>query len=198
MAGLLYVSPTLQCRFPFAKSFIAIHGDKQQNERDWVLNEFKTGKSPIMVATDVASRGIGMIDHRNSQHPAPVSSSHHVALFLPSRALCDHLANSTYLPVQAFHDLFWLLVQKFLSVLCSVVLDFSYSVSRCAMWARGGLEFPCLNQATCPWISQDHYEFAMPWTWICESSYRCREPHINLCNWRLLHMAALRISCVFY
>ena len=39
----------------------AIHGDKQQNERDWVLNEFKNGKSPIMVATDVASRGIGMI-----------------------------------------------------------------------------------------------------------------------------------------
>jgi ATP-dependent RNA helicase DDX5/DBP2 len=41
---------------------LSIHGDKQQNERDWVLNEFKTGKSPIMVATDVASRGIGMID----------------------------------------------------------------------------------------------------------------------------------------
>lgn len=39
---------------------LAIHGDKQQSERDWVLNEFKTGKSPIMVATDVASRGIGM------------------------------------------------------------------------------------------------------------------------------------------
>lgn len=39
----------------------AIHGDKQQNERDWVLDQFKTGKSPIMVATDVASRGIGMI-----------------------------------------------------------------------------------------------------------------------------------------
>lgn len=44
-------------------SYLAIHGDKQQNERDWVLNEFKTGKSPIMVATDVASRGIGMIGH---------------------------------------------------------------------------------------------------------------------------------------
>lgn len=43
-------------------SHLAIHGDKQQNERDWVLNEFKTGKSPIMVATDVASRGIGMIE----------------------------------------------------------------------------------------------------------------------------------------
>lgn len=47
---------------------IAIHGDKQQNERDWVLNEFKTGKSPIMVATDVASRGIGM---KRKQPPPP-------------------------------------------------------------------------------------------------------------------------------
>jgi len=44
---------------------LSIHGDKQQNERDWVLNEFKTGKSPIMVATDVASRGI---DVRNISH----------------------------------------------------------------------------------------------------------------------------------
>lgn len=49
--------------------YIAIHGDKQQNERDWVLNEFKTGKSPIMVATDVASRGIGMI-----RTPSPTDS----------------------------------------------------------------------------------------------------------------------------
>ena len=56
---------------------IAIHGDKQQNERDWVLNEFKTGKSPIMVATDVASRGIGMIDHSNPQF------SHLLSPFLP-------------------------------------------------------------------------------------------------------------------
>ncbi|KAI4096705.1 MAG: hypothetical protein LQ344_000845 [Seirophora lacunosa] len=44
---------------------LSIHGDKQQNERDWVLNEFKTGKSPIMVATDVASRGI---DVKNITH----------------------------------------------------------------------------------------------------------------------------------
>ena len=48
----------------------AIHGDKQQNERDWVLNEFRQGKSPIMVATDVASRGIGMIDH-DAALPSP-------------------------------------------------------------------------------------------------------------------------------
>ncbi len=38
---------------------LSIHGDKQQRERDWVLHEFRTGKSPIMVATDVAARGIG-------------------------------------------------------------------------------------------------------------------------------------------
>ncbi|KAJ9055510.1 ATP-dependent RNA helicase dbp2, variant 3 [Entomophthora muscae] len=37
---------------------LAIHGDKVQSERDWVLQQFKTGKSHIMVATDVASRGI--------------------------------------------------------------------------------------------------------------------------------------------
>ncbi|EPY53718.1 ATP-dependent RNA helicase Dbp2 [Schizosaccharomyces cryophilus OY26] len=37
---------------------LAIHGDKAQDERDWVLGEFRTGKSPVMVATDVASRGI--------------------------------------------------------------------------------------------------------------------------------------------
>ncbi|KFH43917.1 ATP-dependent RNA helicase-like protein [Hapsidospora chrysogenum ATCC 11550] len=44
---------------------LSIHGDKQQNERDWVLDQFKTGKSPVMVATDVASRGI---DVRNITH----------------------------------------------------------------------------------------------------------------------------------
>lgn len=39
---------------------LAIHGDKEQRERDWVLSEFKAGRSPILIATDVASRGIGM------------------------------------------------------------------------------------------------------------------------------------------
>jgi ATP-dependent RNA helicase DDX5/DBP2 len=59
----------------------AIHGDKQQQERDWVLNEFKTGKSPIMVATDVASRGIGMIESQPSPLPSlfsPLSSLNHI------------------------------------------------------------------------------------------------------------------------
>jgi ATP-dependent RNA helicase DDX5/DBP2 len=37
---------------------LAVHGDKSQSERDWVVNEFKAGKAPIMIATDVASRGL--------------------------------------------------------------------------------------------------------------------------------------------
>jgi len=41
---------------------LCIHGDKQQTERDWVLKEFKEGKSPILVATDVASRGLDVKD----------------------------------------------------------------------------------------------------------------------------------------
>ena len=36
----------------------AIHGDKKQSERDWVINNFKSGRSPVMVATDVAARGL--------------------------------------------------------------------------------------------------------------------------------------------
>merc|ERR1711879_590331 len=41
---------------------LAIHGDKTQEERDWVFSQFSTGKSPIMLATDVASRGIHVDD----------------------------------------------------------------------------------------------------------------------------------------
>ncbi|XP_062095036.1 DEAD-box ATP-dependent RNA helicase 46-like [Humulus lupulus] len=42
----------------------AIHGDKSQGERDWVLSQFKSGKSPILVATDVAARGLDIKDIR--------------------------------------------------------------------------------------------------------------------------------------
>ena len=37
---------------------LAVHGDKSQEERDWVVAEFKAGKAPVMIATDVASRGL--------------------------------------------------------------------------------------------------------------------------------------------
>ena len=39
---------------------LGIHGDKSQGEHDWVLSEFRTGRCMIMVATDVAARGLGM------------------------------------------------------------------------------------------------------------------------------------------
>ncbi|RRT49059.1 hypothetical protein B296_00037563 [Ensete ventricosum] len=42
----------------------AIHGDKSQAERDRVLSQFRTGRSPILVATDVAARGLDIKDIR--------------------------------------------------------------------------------------------------------------------------------------
>jgi len=39
----------------------AIHGDKSQQERDYVLNAFRRGRQAILVATDVAARGLGKI-----------------------------------------------------------------------------------------------------------------------------------------
>ncbi|KAJ3970653.1 RNA helicase, partial [Lentinula raphanica] len=56
---------------------LAIHGDKEQRERDWVLGEFKAGRSPILIATDVASRGLGTFSHSSCKR-----------WFLPC---CDHL-----------------------------------------------------------------------------------------------------------
>lgn len=47
---------------PFGAS--AIHGDKSQMERDKVLSDFRSGKSPILVATDVAARGLDIKDIR--------------------------------------------------------------------------------------------------------------------------------------
>ena len=70
----------------------AIHGDKQQNERDWVLNEFKTGKSPIMVATDVASRGIGMIENMHAPFPSSSFSLYLLPLKSCDTDACSHTA----------------------------------------------------------------------------------------------------------
>jgi ATP-dependent RNA helicase DDX5/DBP2 len=40
----------------------AMHGDKSQEERDWVLKEFKSCQSTLLVATDVAARGLDVDD----------------------------------------------------------------------------------------------------------------------------------------
>jgi len=41
---------------------MCIHGDKGQSERDWVLRQFKEGKNPVLLATDVAARGLDVSD----------------------------------------------------------------------------------------------------------------------------------------
>jgi len=43
-------------------SAMCIHGDKTQQERDWVLKEFRQGNTAILVATDVAARGLDVDD----------------------------------------------------------------------------------------------------------------------------------------
>ena len=43
-------------------SAAAIHGDKSQGQRDRALKDFKTNKVSIMVATDIAARGIDIDD----------------------------------------------------------------------------------------------------------------------------------------
>jgi hypothetical protein len=48
-----------------------------RRERDWVLSEFKAGRSPILIATDVASRGLGtfsLLPFTHSDRPRAVST----------------------------------------------------------------------------------------------------------------------------
>lgn len=40
----------------------AIHGNKSQNARQKALNDFKTGKTKVIIATDIAARGIDIKD----------------------------------------------------------------------------------------------------------------------------------------
>lgn len=61
------------CRTGFRA--IAIHGDKSQQERDYVLNQFRRSSSVILVATDVAARGLGMTKPNTLPCPTFLSCS---------------------------------------------------------------------------------------------------------------------------
>ena len=53
---------TKQMRYDGMHGVKGIHGDKAQYERDMMIRDFKTGKCNILVATDVASRGLDVKD----------------------------------------------------------------------------------------------------------------------------------------
>ncbi|KAG5559782.1 hypothetical protein RHGRI_003167 [Rhododendron griersonianum] len=63
-------------------------GSKARDERDRVLNQFRTGKSPILVATDVAARGLDIRDIRvvvNHDFPTGVEDYVHRTTELEER-----------------------------------------------------------------------------------------------------------------
>src|SRR5690625_3206741 len=43
----------------------ALHGEKDQNERTKIMHAFKHGNFPILIATDVAARGLDVETVRN-------------------------------------------------------------------------------------------------------------------------------------
>jgi len=69
-------------RFLFSHGFqaSAIHGDRSQREREAALNSFKSGRITILVATDVASRGLdinGVCQVVNYDMPGNIDSYVH-------------------------------------------------------------------------------------------------------------------------
>lgn len=69
---------------------MGLHGEKCQLEREWVLKEFRTGNTPIMLATDVAARGLGSL----SMHC--VSSQVYTFLTLRSFVLLEEAADTCW------------------------------------------------------------------------------------------------------
>lgn len=92
-----------------------------------MLNEFKTGKSPIMVATDVASRGIGMLECVDvSPQPSP---------FPPFWTLCK-VAHDAVLSPSWFALLQWLGLGKF-PLFPSTCRVSGYLVQLSIVWSSG-------------------------------------------------------------
>jgi ATP-dependent RNA helicase DDX3X len=53
-------SADMLCNYLIDQHFPAtsIHGDRTQREREWAIQSFKNGKTPVLIATAVASRGL--------------------------------------------------------------------------------------------------------------------------------------------
>ena len=41
---------------------MSIHGSKEQEERTWAIDNFKSGLKDVLVATDIASKGLDFPD----------------------------------------------------------------------------------------------------------------------------------------
>ena len=69
-SGLIFVKTKRTAAWLYDKlgnngaPIVCLHGDMDQNQRDWSLKNFKEGKAKVLVATDVAQRGL---DIRNVQ-----------------------------------------------------------------------------------------------------------------------------------
>ncbi|KAJ2834061.1 RNA-dependent ATPase [Coemansia furcata] len=46
---------------------VAIHGDKQQNQRIDAIEAFRSGRIPLLIATDVAARGLDVPDSHSGE-----------------------------------------------------------------------------------------------------------------------------------
>ncbi|XP_076234177.1 putative ATP-dependent RNA helicase DDX5 isoform X3 [Calliopsis andreniformis] len=68
---------------------LSIHGDKNQQERDHVLQEFKSGRVPILVATDVAARGLEAQSTLSERGVLPVLGRHSEYIIF----LCSYCIN---------------------------------------------------------------------------------------------------------
>ncbi|KEH40292.1 putative RNA helicase transcription factor interactor and regulator CCHC(Zn) family [Medicago truncatula] len=59
---------------------VAIHGDKDQEDREYAISSFKTGKKDVLVATDIASKGLDFPDIQhviNYDMPAEIENYVH-------------------------------------------------------------------------------------------------------------------------
>eukprot|EP00882_Tetradesmus_deserticola_P001838 GHRQ01001971.1.p1 GENE.GHRQ01001971.1~~GHRQ01001971.1.p1 ORF type:complete len:457 (+),score=150.30 GHRQ01001971.1:976-2346(+) len=125
---------------------LALHGDKSQKERDWVLAEFKSNRHPLMLATDVAARGLGRRQGRLLRAAVGVLGMHRTsAVCVPAaRAHACHLVGqeSASQPerqappclLSQLHDFPALGVVSMVLVCCCMIVRFQLG-----SWAGGGV-----------------------------------------------------------
>eukprot|EP01017_Pseudomicrothorax_dubius_P043240 TRINITY_DN7167_c0_g1_i4.p1 TRINITY_DN7167_c0_g1~~TRINITY_DN7167_c0_g1_i4.p1 ORF type:complete len:567 (+),score=158.73 TRINITY_DN7167_c0_g1_i4:289-1989(+) len=66
-------------RETFRLNALALHGDKLQSERTQVINQFRLGEFPVLVATDIASRGLDIPTIRTVvNYDAPKDAETHI------------------------------------------------------------------------------------------------------------------------